>query len=55
MSEQDRLQVQNAGSAGSARPAYEPPTVRVMNEEEVLRAFQVTAAGAMISTNWWTS
>jgi hypothetical protein len=34
------------------KPKYEPPTVRVMDESEVLTAFQVTAAGA---TMWWSS
>jgi hypothetical protein len=28
---------------------YETPSIRVMNEEEVLSAFQVTVAG----TTWW--
>lgn len=35
-----------------AKPKYEPPVVRVMDEAEVLTAFQVTAAGA---TMWWSS
>lgn len=34
------------------KPAYETPKVKVMDEAEVLTAFQVTAAGA---TMWWTS
>lgn len=34
------------------KPQYEPPTVAIMDESEVLSAFQVTAAGA---TMWWTS
>lgn len=32
------------------KPEYEAPVVRVMNETEVLSAFQVTAAG---TTTWW--
>ena len=36
----------------AAKPKYEPPQVKVMDEAEVLTAFQVTAAGA---TMWWTS
>jgi len=28
---------------------YEPPKIRVMNETEMLEAFQVTSAG----TSWW--
>jgi hypothetical protein len=34
------------------KPQYETPKVKVMDEAEVLTAFQVTAAGA---TMWWTS
>ena len=29
--------------------SYEPPSIRVMNETEVLSAFQVTVAGV----TWW--
>jgi hypothetical protein len=32
------------------KPKYEAPRTRVMTEEEVLSAFQVTAAG---TTMWW--
>jgi hypothetical protein len=31
------------------RPAYEPPRVTVMDEAEVLKAFQFTSAGI----SWW--
>jgi len=31
------------------RPSYEPPSVRVMTEEEILKSFQVTQAMA----GWW--
>jgi hypothetical protein len=34
----------------AAKPDYEPPMVRMMNEAEVLSAFQVTAAG---TATWW--
>jgi hypothetical protein len=34
--------------AGATRP-YEAPSIRVMDEQEVLSAFQVTVA----STTWW--
>ena len=34
----------------ATRPQYEPPVVRVMNEAEVLSAFQVTAA---TTVSWW--
>ena len=36
----------------ASKPKYEAPAVKVMDEAEVLTAFQVTAAGA---TMWWTS
>lgn len=32
------------------KPKYETPRIRVMTEEEVLSAFQVTAAGTSM---WW--
>jgi len=32
------------------KPKYEAPRIRVMTEEEVLSAFQVTAAGTSM---WW--
>jgi hypothetical protein len=34
----------------TALPAYQKPTIRVMDEKEVLSAFQVTVA----SISWWT-
>jgi len=37
-------------TAMNAKPKYEPPTVKLVDESEVLTAFQVTAAGA---TMWW--
>ena len=36
----------------SDRPQYVVPVVRVMNEAEILSAFQVNAAGTMA---WWTA
>jgi hypothetical protein len=33
----------------TALPAYQKPTIRVMDEKEVLSAFQVTVAGI----SWW--
>jgi hypothetical protein len=35
--------------AGSEMPAYEPPKVTVMDEAEVLKAFQFTSA----AISWW--
>ena len=40
--------VEAGGKAAEARP-YETPTIRVMDEKEVLSAFQVTVA----ATTWW--
>jgi hypothetical protein len=34
----------------AARPDYVSPEVRIMNEQEILSAFQITAAG---SVSWW--
>ena len=33
----------------TARPAYQKPIIRVMDEKEVLSAFQVTVA----AITWW--
>jgi hypothetical protein len=35
--------------ARSPQPQYVPPTVRVMDETDVLKAFQITSAGQ----SWW--
>jgi hypothetical protein len=35
--------------AQSPLPAYEPPRLTVMNEDEVLSAFQVP----VVATSWW--
>ena len=36
-----------------ARPPYEPPAVRVLSEDEVLAAFQMTAAEISAASCWW--
>ena len=36
-------------SSSSLKPAYEPPKITVMNEDEILSAFQITLAGV----TWW--
>jgi hypothetical protein len=43
--------IQNTRSAqdGTTVQPYEAPTIRVMDEQEVLSAFQVTVA----ATTWW--
>jgi len=42
-------ETQNARES-QARPKYQAPQVKVMTEQEVLSAFQVTAAGTNM---WW--
>jgi hypothetical protein len=39
-----------AATESKPKPKYEPPQIKVMTENEVLSAFQVTAAGTMM---WW--
>jgi len=34
----------------SGKQEYEPPKIKILNEEEMLAAFQVTAGG---SVSWW--
>jgi hypothetical protein len=36
--------------AEQPKPEYVAPEVRIMNEQEVLSAFQITAAG---TSTWW--
>jgi hypothetical protein len=36
-------------------PAYETPTVTVMSDEEILRAFQMTASQIGAAATWWTA
>ncbi|MGE3538134.1 MAG: hypothetical protein AB7N91_11955 [Candidatus Tectimicrobiota bacterium] len=36
-------------SSRTSKPLYEPPTVTVMTDEEVLTAFQITPA----AVTWW--
>jgi hypothetical protein len=37
----------------TAAPAYETPTITVMSDEEVLRAFQMTASQIGAAATWW--
>ena len=41
--------VPSADSSASALPAYVPPQLTVMNEDEVLSAFQVP----VVASTWW--
>jgi hypothetical protein len=40
--------------ATASRPAYEPPRITVMNRDDVLQAFQMTAAQISAAGCWWT-
>jgi hypothetical protein len=37
------------------RVLYEKPAIRVLNEEELLRVFQVTAAEISVASCWWAA
>jgi hypothetical protein len=39
----------NADARSNPRTKYEPPKIVIMDEQEVLKAFQVTSAGV----SWW--
>jgi hypothetical protein len=51
MSENDNknVAISAENEAPSKLPAYEPPRLTVMNEDEVLSAFQVP----VVATTWW--
>jgi hypothetical protein len=36
-------------------PAYEPPRITVMQDEEVLKAFQMTALEISAAGCWWAA
>jgi hypothetical protein len=38
-----------------SRPAYETPRITVLDQTEVLRVFQMTAAEISAAGCWWTS
>ena len=37
------------GRVGGSKPAYVAPTITVMNEDEILKTFQLTSA----MSGWW--
>jgi len=41
--------------SSESRPDYVPPTIRILNEDEVLAAFQMTAAKISAAGCWWGS
>jgi hypothetical protein len=38
-----------------SRPRYEPPQITPMDRDEVLQAFQMTAAQISAAGCWWTT
>ena len=42
-------------AAEKQKPAYERPTLKVMNQDEVLEAFQMTSAEISAAGCWWGS
>ena len=44
------IEAKSQSSDVAVKPDYTAPSVRVMNETEILSMFQVTAAG---TTTWW--
>jgi hypothetical protein len=42
-------------SADATRPQYEVPSIRVMDESEVLIAFQMSAARIGAAGCWWAA
>lgn len=45
---------QNSHVSEGSRPKYAPPSITVMSDEDVLRAFQMTAAQIGAAATWWT-
>ena len=44
------------GHGNDGKPAsYEAPTLRVLDEEELLNVFQMTAAEISVASCWWSS
>lgn len=39
----------------SALPKYEPPRITIMQDEEVLKAFQMTALEISAAGCWWAN
>jgi hypothetical protein len=49
LNEPGQKTVSSSDPTASALPAYEPPRLTVMNEDEVLSAFQVP----VVAGSWW--
>ena len=44
-----------AETAITDKPQYERPTLKVLNQDEVLQAFQMTATEISAAGCWWNS
>jgi len=42
------------GGGGHPRADYAPPSVRVLDEEDLLKVFQMTAAEISVASCWWS-
>lgn len=47
------LSIQEALNTHAQKPTYERPTLKVMNQDEVLEAFQMTATEISAAGCWW--
>lgn len=45
--------VEGQGGGGDGRTGYAPPSVRVLDEEDLLKVFQMTAAEISVASCWW--
>jgi hypothetical protein len=41
-------------ASGKQKPAYEPPSLKVLSEDQVLEAFQITGTEISAAGCWWT-
>jgi len=53
MSDVSRSSKELARAATEDRPQYETPRITVMSDEEVLKAFQMTAVEISAAGCWW--
>jgi hypothetical protein len=44
-----------SGQRSDQPTAYEQPSIRVLNEEELLDVFQMTAAEISVASCWWNA
>jgi len=55
MNARTELRRQATAEADVDKPPYEPPTLTVMEDEEVLKAFQMTALEISAAGCWWSA